>query len=544
MADARLDGRFGVLVLGGTGVFGSRLCRLLHDDPKIALTVAARDPAEVARVAAEYGAAGWGVDWRHDLDATLGTGDFDALVHVAGPFQGQDYTVAEACIRHRVHYLDLSDDRAFVFGIDRLDEAAKAQGILVCSGVSTAPALTGAVVEEAVGQGAIIERVAFAIVPGNDAPRGPALVKAILSAAGKPIADQPGRCVWSGLRRIHVPGLGTRWAAACDLPEPALFARRFAIRDTYAGAGLELPVLHFGLWLLALLVRIRLVRSLAPLAVPLAAIADRLRRWGSDRGGLRIDLEGTREKRSWCLIAEGGDGPFVPALPAAALIRKLMRGDAKMRGAMACVGRLTLAEIEEEWRRAGLRIGAGWGEDGASFRPSLYRRALGSLYDRLPDMCRALHDSGSSTWEGRCSVDGAQTLPGRLVSWLFRMPPATPDAPIVVEFTVRDGRETWTRHVGARAMRSQQYIGVRRPAGSIVERFGPFTFDLTFSVVEHRLVLVMVGARLLGVRLPRALWPRMAAFESSAEGRFNFDVEIGLPGAGRLVHYRGWLKAR
>ena len=55
-----------------------------------------------------------------DLDRVLGEGDHDVLVHAAGPFQGQDYAVAELCIRHGVHYLDLADDAAFVRGIDRL----------------------------------------------------------------------------------------------------------------------------------------------------------------------------------------------------------------------------------------------------------------------------------------------------------------------------------------------------------------------------------------------------------------------------------------
>jgi hypothetical protein len=44
------------------------------------------------------------------------------VVHAAGPFQGQDYSVAELCIRHRVHYVDLADDSAFVRDINRLNE--------------------------------------------------------------------------------------------------------------------------------------------------------------------------------------------------------------------------------------------------------------------------------------------------------------------------------------------------------------------------------------------------------------------------------------
>ena len=84
-----------VLVLGGTGVFGSRLCRLLAADPGIALTIAARGRAAVDALACELGAAGRAFDWRRDLDGVLGEGGHDVLVHIAGPFRGQDYAVAE-----------------------------------------------------------------------------------------------------------------------------------------------------------------------------------------------------------------------------------------------------------------------------------------------------------------------------------------------------------------------------------------------------------------------------------------------------------------
>lgn len=544
MTGARPDGRFRVLVLGGTGVFGSRFCRILAGDPEVCLTVAARDRGRVEAIAAEFGIAGISVDWQRTLDEVLGSGAYGAVAHLAGPFQGQGYDVAETCIRHRVHYLDLADDTAFVCGIDRLDAAAKAAGVIVCAGVSTAPALTGAVVEAAIRQGAIVERVAFGIAPGNDTPRGRAVVDAILSRAGKPIADQPGRHVWGSLRRMRMPGLGVRWLAACDLPEPALFARRFDVRDTYAGAGLELSLLHLGLWMLAGLVRIGLVRTLAPAAGWLAAAADRLRRFGTDRGGLRVDLDGPAGRKSWCLLAEGGDGPFVPVLPAVAFVRKLARGELATPGAMPCLGLLSLSEIEEEWRRAGLRIGAGWGEDGTRLEPSLYRRALGHNYDRLAAECQALHGNGSSTWDGRCTVDGPQTFASRLVSWLFQLPPAAHDTPITVEFTAREGRETWTRHVGGRSTRSRQYIGARKPAGSLVESFGPFAFDLAVTIAEGRLTLTMTGARFLGIALPRVMWPLIGASETGEGGRFIFDVEIGLPLIGRLVRYRGWLKGR
>lgn len=533
-----------MLVLGGTGVFGGKLCRLLANDPLIALTAGARDGAKVEAIAAELGIAGLVLDWQRDLDRVLALHPFDVLVHVAGPFQGQDYAVAETCIRHGVHYLDLADDRAFVCGIDRLDAAAKAAGLLVCSGASTAPALTGAVLEQALQDGRSVDRVSFGIVPGNDAPRGRALMEAILSGAGKPIADQPGRRVWGDLRRLAVPGLGRRWVAACDLPEPTLFRQRFGVADTYAGAGLELTVLHVGLWLLALPVRLGLVKTLQPAAAPLAWIADRFRAFGSDKGGLRIDFHGADGARSWSLIAEGGDGPFVPAMPAAALVRKLARGAAHQRGAMPCLGLLSLAEIEREWWQAHLRIATGWGDDGASFQPSLYRRVLGASYEEMSEAGQRLHDGTELHWEGRCSVEGPTNLVGRLLAALFMLPPAVADAPIEVDFVVRGGRETWTRRVGGRAMRSQQYVGLRRPNGWIVERFGPLAFDLQMPVKDGRLELVMAGMRFAGIPLPRFCWPLIKAVESEEEGRFRFDVEIGLPWIGRLVRYRGFLTGR
>jgi hypothetical protein len=531
-----------VLVLGGTGVFGSRLCRLLAADPGIALTIAARDRAAVDALARELGVAGRAFDWRRDLDSVLAEGGHDLVVHVAGPFQGQDHAVAELCIRHGVHYVDLADDSAFVRGIDRLAETALKANVLVCSGASTAPALTGAVVEEALKTGPV-ERVAFGIMPGNDAPRGPALVAAILGGAGRPIADQPGRHVWGDLRRMKLPGVGRRWVAACDLPEPALFAQRFGIRDTYAGAGMELSILHVGLWSLSWLVRSRLLRSLAPAAPLLARLADRLRCLGTDRGGLRLELHAGAQSRVWCLIAEGGDGPFIPVTPAAALVRKLARG-ASLRGAMPCLGLLTLAEIDAEWRQAGLRIAASWGADGIDLRPSLYRRALGPAYDRQSRAGQVLHDAGPSHWQGRCAVAGAETAVGRFLAWLFQLPAATDDAAIAVEFETSGGGEVWTRRIGGRRMRSRQFIGVRKPPGWIVERFGILDFDLEVRVAKQRLALAIRGMRCCGLPLPRALWPAIEASESEEEGRFRFDVQIGLPLAGRLVRYRGWLTDR
>lgn len=234
----------------------------------------------------------------------------------------------------------------------------------------------------------------------------------------------------------------------------------------------------------------------------------------------------------------------LPAIPAAALIRKLARGETTARGAMPCLGLLMLAEIEAEWQHAGLRVAAGWGEDGAGLRPSLYRRALGAAYGWQSMAGQELHDAGRSRWTGRCTVDGAQTAAGHLLARLFQLPAPAVDVPIVVEFAASDGGEVWTRRIGGRVMRSRHYIGRRKPSGWVVEQFGPFAFDLKLSAKDSCLDFVLAGMRFCGVPLPSALWPRINADESEEEGRFRFDVKISLPLVGRLVRYRGWLTNR
>ncbi|MOA17032.1 hypothetical protein D3C78_1372720 [compost metagenome] len=50
-------------------------------------------------------------------------------------------------------------------------------------------------------------------------------------------------------------------------------------------------------------------------------------------------------ERSWVLVAGSGDGPFVPTLAAAALVRKLARGALVRSGARPCMGLLTLEDF-------------------------------------------------------------------------------------------------------------------------------------------------------------------------------------------------------
>jgi saccharopine dehydrogenase-like NADP-dependent oxidoreductase len=66
----------------------------------------------------------------------------------AGPFQGQDYEVAQAAARAGAHYIDLADGRRFVCDFAAaLDAEFRSTGRTALSAASTVPALSSALVE-------------------------------------------------------------------------------------------------------------------------------------------------------------------------------------------------------------------------------------------------------------------------------------------------------------------------------------------------------------------------------------------------------------
>jgi short subunit dehydrogenase-like uncharacterized protein len=116
-----------VLILGGYGYFGKRIAHLLtrHNVPVI---IAGRDAEKVGILARTLpaGLAETAVfDARQTLSAQLKALSPTVVINTCGPFQTSDYAVAETCIRHGAHYIDLADARDFVTSIPTLDGEAK-----------------------------------------------------------------------------------------------------------------------------------------------------------------------------------------------------------------------------------------------------------------------------------------------------------------------------------------------------------------------------------------------------------------------------------
>nr|WP_210301819.1 DUF4166 domain-containing protein [Methylobacterium brachythecii] len=543
------------MVVGGSGAFGSRLVAGLVATTTVPVVVAGRDLGK-AEATARLHPAGRVRAVRLDAAAvtseTLTALCLRLVVDAAGPFQGTEPRLARAAIAAGLPYLDLADARDFVADFDRLDGEARAAGVAALTGASSTPALSNAALDALTAGWRRVEAVSVAIVPGNRAPRGLSVMRAILSYAGQPVRvfrdgaweQRPG---WGLLTRIGVPGLGRRWAALCETPDLDIVPARWPqARSVVFRAGLELSLLHLGLWLASLPVRLRLLPSLIPFARPFLAMAGALDRFGSDRGGMVVEALGRdRDDRpiqaTWSLVAQAGDGPSVPTLPALAAIRRMADPAAAPvpSGARACVGLLPLAAIEAEMRR--LRIES---RVDVWHPQPLFERAIGAGFAAMPAPIRVLHGAtGGLTFAGEAEVTRGSGLAVGLLATFFRLPHTTTACPVRVTIRPERGTELWTRRFGSERFSSVMSLAPGGEGRSLFrERFGPFSMDLAVNAHAQGLDMTVTGWRLGPLPLPRSLSPATRASERVDEhGRFSFDVALLLPLVGLLVHYRGWL---
>lgn len=356
-----------VIVLGGYGNFGARICRALAGDARIELVVAGRDRAKAHALAQELRASSAVMDaaspsLAQEL-ASLGAG---VVIHTAGPFQQQDYGVARAAAQAGAHYIDLADGRRFVCDFTTaMDAVLRAAGRVGICGASTVPALSSAVIDSLLSRFATPDSIDVCIAPAQRAPRGVATLEGVLSYCGMPIdVWREGRWTelygWANLERVAFARMRPRLGALCDIPDLELFPQRYAgVRDVMFRAALEVGVTQRAFALLAWM------RQHGGLARP-ERLAGMLHRAGSlfdllgtPTGGMVVRLRGIGHdgqplRLAWHITAGGHHGPEIPCMAAILLARRLAAGDAMEPGARACVGLLKLEDFAPEFERWGM----------------------------------------------------------------------------------------------------------------------------------------------------------------------------------------------
>ena len=237
-------------------------------------------------------------------------------------------------------------------------------GRAAITGASTLPALSSAVVEGLRRELSSIESIEVVIAPGQGAPRGRATLEAVFSYLGAPVPVWRGgkwtqSWGWMDMRRVRLD-IGSRFAAACDVPDLSLFPVRFdGVKTVTFHTALEFRAQHLALWCLA-----ALRRSGLPLPVTRWAVGlNDLARWfdsaAGEKGGMWVSVlgergRGNRVRRTWQLVTPATDGPEIPCLAATLLARRLARGETLASGAFECMGFLRLSDFAPEFARWGM----------------------------------------------------------------------------------------------------------------------------------------------------------------------------------------------
>jgi NAD(P)-dependent dehydrogenase (short-subunit alcohol dehydrogenase family) len=538
-----------ILLLGGYGTFGRRIAaRAAAAGFEVLVAGRSLERAE-AFCAGRPGLRPLALDRDAGLAAALAEHRPFAIVDAAGPFQGSDHGVARAALAARCHYLDIADGRAFVSGIGALDGEARAAGVSLVSGASSLPALSGAIVRRLADGLERVTKVELVLSASSRGTAGRSVAASILSYLGRPIRLRRGgrwtqAIGWQELQRrdfaVHgAEPLRRRLVALAEVPDLDLLPRRLPGAPAAAFlAGTDAALHTIGLWLLSWPVRWGWIGGLSGAAGFLVG----LQRWTGGAGSLRsafevrvLGLAGERRlERRWTLIADRGEGPEIPSLAVPILLDRLAAG-AVPPGAGDAGGLLTLEDFAPAF--SGLAVRHSIVE--AECPPSLYARAMGGDFERLPPAVRAMHqvlgDGGAS---GRATVTRGRNPLARLVAVLLGFP-REGEHDLHVGFEERDGCERWTRDFSRRRFSSRLCLR----AGRLEERFGPASFAFRLPVHEAGLGMEMTGWRIGPLPLPLALAPRTPAREWEEDGLFHFDVSIALPLVGPVVRYRGWLDA-
>jgi hypothetical protein len=85
-------------------------------------------------------------------------------------------------------------------------------------------------------------------------------------------------------------------------------------------------------------------------------------RWGEHRGGMFVevcgmDASGVHLKRAWHLLADGDDGPLIPAMAVEAIVRQALQGCPPPPGACAAVCELELDDYAKLFARRAIFTG-------------------------------------------------------------------------------------------------------------------------------------------------------------------------------------------
>ncbi len=361
-----------VLLVGGSGFFGSMLLRELLRDTESELTIAGRDRSALAATRNALDADAFERVSMRECD--LGDAESvrralrDVRIAVsAGPSSGVPPYLAQACIEAGVAYVDLSDHREHVTRVramaTRMDPFE--EGPAIAPGWSCMPALSAALV--AIGSDDLdsVVSIDVALAQGSAKARSSATLASLLDSVGRPfrVSRQGIWCTVDGgsdPAEFSFPEpVGRRSGWLVDVPDCEIFPQLFGARRVESRAGGGMSRLNGTVDAMAWLRRRGIVRSWGRCAPMLRLGLRALDPRGSSAGAIGVEIEGRygqRPLRKRLSIVAEREAERIAVLPAANLVTRLARDPDAWHGLVPLNGWIDRDELEHECLRRGLRL--------------------------------------------------------------------------------------------------------------------------------------------------------------------------------------------
>lgn len=339
------------LVLGAYGHYGKMICQKLIETAGVTVIGAGKRRDRLSSLANELDIDTVEIDWRDStLAKTLVDNKIHVVIHAAGPFIGQDYSVAEACIDAGCYYFDIADCRDFVTGIRCLDARAKQAQVVIASGMGLMT-LNDSILSHLQESVSMITHVDIGFSGSGIIP-GRASVETALSYCGKPIDQlEAGRKhQFTGLtgRNIHHFGKGfaSRDMVNLDAPDLDVLTERYSLKAFRYQGG-------YGLWgqrvmsVLAKFSSAGWIKNPVFLAPNLMKLGKLVERFSSTKGGLYVEVEGRNNQNQvvekvFELHACGHKSDEFKIVGAVAMINRLMANYVPESGAYPACGLVDL----------------------------------------------------------------------------------------------------------------------------------------------------------------------------------------------------------
>lgn len=353
-----------VAVVGGSGFYGRHLVADLLRFTDAQVLVASRRAPQRLRPTDRVVPIACDLRNPHALrEAIRGSA---VVVHCAGPFQHLPLEPLRAAIATGVHYVDISEDRAYRQQVLAMDTKARAAGIVVLNGASVVPGMQALVTELLRPRFDELLAVRGSAAPDTRRHRGHAMFHTMLLGAGRPFqAPRNGLPVrvygwrepeWFDFpppvgRRLHY--LVLEMADLDVLPE------LFGVGTVTFKAGSEFPLLNR---LLGGAAALRAhtghprLEAYTPLVRGLSWLVGR---FGNDAGGVIFEVTGRRggtpQRQAIAVVAEH-DGGRIPAVLAGTAVQELLAGRLAAPGVADLRSWLPQSRLIRGLVRRGLRL--------------------------------------------------------------------------------------------------------------------------------------------------------------------------------------------